>query len=806
MKTIFVTLATCTGLLASVPSSAQLRLQVVASGFARPVAFIQDPSNSRVQYVVEQGGRIRVMQDGVTRSVDFLDLSAAITSDGERGLLGLAFPPDYGTSGRFYVNFTNLNGDTVIARYRRSAANLLVADPGSRFDFQWPSGQRFIAQPFANHNGGNIVFGPDGYMYIGMGDGGSGNDPGNLAQDPNSLLGKMLRIDVNVPDADTRGYRVPSDNPFVGGAPIAALGEIWAFGLRNPWRFSFDDPARGGTGALVVGDVGQNGWEEVDYEPAGLGGRNYGWRIREGAHDNVTTAPPAYSPLRDPIFEYDHSTGPAVTGGYVYRGRTLGPTFAGRYFFADFGGRLWSLALNVDPATREAVASGLVEHTAELGGSAALGLISSMGVDAAGEIYILNWGAGQVLRLAKEGFVRSIWPPRGLTIGWTPIEITGSFQNGAAAVTFGGVPALQVTVHDSSRLTALAPPHAPGLVDVAVTTGGETAVVSRGFTYANILITPAPAPRRAAADLDGDGATDVVVWRPDQGTWFGLPSSGTAGPYMAVTWGVGAEGDVPVLGDYDGDGKGDPAVWRAPTGTWWILPSGQNYSSAHHLAIQWGRVVEGDVPVPGDYDGDGKTDPAVWRASTGAWYWLQSSTGFSRTAFGSVEWGVQALGDVPVPGDYDGDGRTDPAVWRASTGTWYWLRSMDGYSRATSRAVEWGVASLRDEPVPADYDGDGLTDPAVWRASTGTWFWLQSRDEHLYRSAGQRQWGVEALGDRPVPGDWDGDGRSDLAVWRRSTGVWYLLMSTTGYSDYFTLQWGQDSTGDRLATGTTIKR
>ena len=131
---------------------------------------------------------------------------------------------------------------------------------------------------------------------------------------------------------------------------------------------------------------------------------------------------------------------------------------------------------------------------------------------------------------------------------------------------------------------------------------------------------------------------------------------------------------------------------------------------------------------------------------------------------------------------------------------------MDGYSRATCRVVEWGVASLRDEPVPADYDGDGLTDPAVWRASTGTWYWLQSGDEHLYRSAGQRQWGVEALGDRPVPGDWDGDGRSDLAVWRRSTGVWYLLMSTTGYSDYFTLQWGQDSTGDRLATGTTVKR
>jgi len=402
--------------------------------------------------------------------------------------------------------------------------------------------------------------------------------------------------------------------------------------------------------------------------------------------------------------------------------------------------------------------------------------------------------------------VTSISPQRGLTIGWTPVEMTGGFEQGSTSVTFGGVPALQVTVHDNTRLTALAPPHAPGPVDVAVTTGGETTVVPGAFTYASVLSSPPPTERRARGDLDGDGATDAVVWRPGSGTWFGLPSSGSAGPYMAVTWGVGAEGDVPVLGDYDGDGKADPAVWRAPTGTWWILPSSHNYSYGHYLAIQWGIAALGDIPVPGDYDGDGKTDPAVWRASTGMWYWLQSSTGYSRTAFGALEWGVSALGDVPVPADYDGDGKTDPAVWRASSGTWYWLRSLDAYSRAASRVVQWGVASLGDEPVPADYDGDGLIDPAVWRASTGTWYWLQSGDEYLYRSAGSRQWGVDALGDRPVPGDWDGDGRSDLAVWRRSSGVWYLLMSSTGYAGYLTVQWGQESTGDRPATGTTVNR
>jgi len=401
MRTVAVAVLMCASSLVSVPVAAQLRSQVVVSGLVQPVAFVQDPSNPAVQYIVEQGGRIRVLQAGVLQTSDLLDLSAAIATGGERGLLGLALPRDYATSGRIYVNFTNTDGHTVVARFRRSADNPLVADPGSRFDLMWPSGQRFILQPFANHNGGNLVFGPDGFLYIGMGDGGSGNDPAHMAQDPGSLLGKMLRIDVSVPDGDPRGYRVPPDNPFVDGVPVAALPEIWAFGLRNPWRFSFDDPARGGTGALVIGDVGQGGWEEIDYEPAGRGGRNYGWRNREGAHDNVTVLPPAYAPLHDPVFEYDRTVGQTVTGGFVYRGAVLGPGFVGRYFFADFSaGRVWSLAFAVDTATGEATTTGVVEHTAELGGSAALGLISSLGVDTDGELYVVNWSAGQVLRIA----------------------------------------------------------------------------------------------------------------------------------------------------------------------------------------------------------------------------------------------------------------------------------------------------------------------------------------------------------------------------------------------------------------------
>ncbi|HEY7290099.1 MAG TPA: PQQ-dependent sugar dehydrogenase [Vicinamibacterales bacterium] len=383
-----------------ISARAQLRTRVQTSGFTSPVAYVQDPVNRGIQFVVEQGGRIRAIQDGVVQPRDFLDLRDAIVSGGEQGLLGMAFPPDTSQSGRFFVNFTNRSGHTVVARFRRSDS--LTADAASRFDLRWggATGAAFIAQPFANHNGGNLVFGPDGYLYIGLGDGGSANDPDHRAQNPNDLLGKMLRVDVSVPDSHPTGYQVPADNPFVSGGPVAARTEIWSVGLRNPWRYSFDDPARGGTGALIIGDVGQNQWEEVDYEPGRRGGRNYGWRNREGAHDNVTSRPPAYLPLVEPMHEYDHGVGQSITGGYIYRGRALGPTFAGRYFFADFiQGRVWSLALTIDPGTREASASNVVEHTSELSTTGALGNVSSFAVDADGELHIVSYSTGRVLKI-----------------------------------------------------------------------------------------------------------------------------------------------------------------------------------------------------------------------------------------------------------------------------------------------------------------------------------------------------------------------------------------------------------------------
>jgi glucose/arabinose dehydrogenase len=411
-----------------VQAFAQLSSVAVVSGLSSPVAVVQDPTQSNIRFIVEQAGRIRVVRNGQLEAVSFLDLTSVVLSGGERGLLGLAFAPDYATSRRFFVNFTRKpDGHTVVARFLRSATDPLRADAASRFDLQWPGGNGYIVQPFANHNGGDLEFGSDGFLYIPLGDGGSSNDPGHRAQNPGTLLGKMLRIDVDVSDADFEGYDVPPDNPFVGQSGV--LPEIWDFGLRNPFRVTVDAISRGGMGALVIGDVGQNAWEEIDYEPFGAGGRNYGWRNREGAHANVTTMPPAFTPLTDPIFEYSHAVGTVITGGVVYRGTALGVGYFGRYFFADFGARrIWSLGLRIDPTTHRASAGNLIEHTNELGGASVIGNVSAFGIGADCEVYFVNYTGGQLRRIKNP----VAGPPAGCPTSPDPFFSSGGgvFVNG----------------------------------------------------------------------------------------------------------------------------------------------------------------------------------------------------------------------------------------------------------------------------------------------------------------------------------------------------------------------------------------
>jgi glucose/arabinose dehydrogenase len=429
----------------AVPAAAQtLRAEVVASGLNRPVGFVQDPSDPTAQYILQHDGRIRVLKDGNLLPADFLNLSGAIINSGERGLLGLAFPPDYATSRRFYVSFSAADsgqgaGHTVVARFVRSPVDRFVADPASRFDLRWSAGERFIRQPFELHKSGHLAFGPDGYLYVGTGDGGAdandAGDPQNKAQDLGSLLGKILRIDVSVSDAHPDGLAVPPTNPFVG-TPGAAP-EIWSLGFRNPWQFSFD----AGTGAMLVGDVGHDRVEEIDYEPPARGGRNYGWRFVEGNLPYDQSLPPSVQPLQPPLLELSRDAARSIIGGFIYRGQLLGPGRVGRYFFADFVlRRVYSIALVIDPASGEATAADFIDHTDELGGTSVIGAISAFGMDASGELYAVSFSQGRILRIAAGGPLVSI---DSVTLTGSVLDVSGWAIDGRST-TGGGIDAVHL--------------------------------------------------------------------------------------------------------------------------------------------------------------------------------------------------------------------------------------------------------------------------------------------------------------------------------------------------------------------------
>lgn len=350
------------GTAASLPDPANYTWDLVAGGLNSPVGMAVARDSSGRLFVLEQAGVIRIVQDGQVLATPFLDIVDQVGSGAnEQGLLGLAFHPAYSQNGYLYVNYTDRNGDTVIARFT-------ISDDPNRADRDSQVRLLGVDQPFANHNGGVVAFGPDGYLYLGLGDGGSGGDPQGNAQSLDTLLGKILRLDVDAGDP----YGIPPDNPF---ADAGGLPEIWAYGLRNPWRFSFDSS----NGDLFIGDVGQNSWEEIDFLPAGHpGGANFGWDYREGAHAFGGT-PPAGLELIDPVVEYSLSgANCAVTGGYVYRGQNL-PDFQGVYLYGDFcSGVVWGLLRLPDGSWQNAA---LFETGAN---------ITSFGQDEAGQIYLVD--------------------------------------------------------------------------------------------------------------------------------------------------------------------------------------------------------------------------------------------------------------------------------------------------------------------------------------------------------------------------------------------------------------------------------
>lgn len=369
--------------LAAIAAAPPVTLQPFVSGLSSPVEIAHPNDGSGRLFVVEQGGRIRVVQNNVLLAAPFLDLTPAnggpVRSGGEQGLLGLAFHPSYITNGRFFVYYTRtLAGDAngseiVLARYNRSAANPNVADPASA------SVLLVIQHPQQNnHNGGKIAFGPDGFLYAGVGDGGGGGDPFNAGQNLADLRGKILRIDVD----GASSYAIPRSNPFSG---TGSRGEIWAYGIRNPWKFSFDRAS----GDLLIGDVGQGAWEEIDFQPRhSPGGRNYGWRIFEGTHCFNPSTGCSLAGHTPPVLEYAHDStgGFSVTGGYRYRGSGL-PALVGYYVYGDYvSGRIWG-------ASPDGAGNWTTTQIASLSN------LSTFGEDEFGELYAANLNAGTVMRV-----------------------------------------------------------------------------------------------------------------------------------------------------------------------------------------------------------------------------------------------------------------------------------------------------------------------------------------------------------------------------------------------------------------------
>ncbi len=649
--------------------SQAIGLQALVSHiFANPVFVTATPDTTGRLFVVEQNGRILIVNNAQVLPSPFLDIASKVSTGGERGLLGLAFHPQFSSNGRFFVNYTRVpDGATVIAEYHVSL-NPNSAAPDERIFLVVP-------QPYGNHNGGMLAFGHDQLLYIGMGDGGSAGDPENRAQNRDELLGKVLRIDV---DHDLP-YSIPADNPFVG---LPGKSEIFALGVRNPWRFSFDRD----TGDLWGGDVGQNAWEEIDVITKG---KNYGWRLLEGAHcfnpmTNCHTVPN----LVAPVLEYAHEEGRcSVTGGYVYRGSQVS-FLQGTYVFGDFcSGEIWGYQngkteLLLDTAQR----------------------ISSFGEDRAGELYVVGI-EGQISQIISstaplDGTVTDLngtvsddglpVPPGVLTTTWNQVA-------GPGTVTFADPAAVNTTASFSDtgtyvlRLTA---------TDGALSTSADVTITVNNATTTN-----------EPHDLNGDGTADLV-WRNSlSGEVAGWLMNNATIASVGVVAGVSSEWEIEGMGDVDGDRQAD-IVWRHPSSgsvAVWLM----NGLMIKSVGVPGGAATNWSIKGVGDVDNDGQAD-LVWRdTATGAVaIWLMNGLTIKQVGIpGTVplNWTIDGVGDT------NGDGKAD-LIWRHTTSGAVAIWLMNGLTITSvkipgSTSVNWVITEI------GDVDGNGTAD-IVWRNLT----------------------------------------------------------------------------------------
>ena len=592
-----------------------LSFQEIANGLTNPIFITNASDGSGRIFVVEQPGRIRIIKNGSLLATPFLNIQSIIKSTGsEQGLLALAFHPSYRTNGKFYVAYTaprngDSTGSVLVLEQFSVSANPDQANSGSG------SILLTIDHPTnSNHNGGTLAFGQDGYLYWSTGDGGGGGDTANNAQNLNRLLGKILRLDVN----SGSPYGIPTTNPFFSSTDPNIRKEIWAYGLRNPWRLSFDRL----THDLYIGDVGQSTREEIDVQPAGsAGGENYGWRVMEGS---LCFNPPSgcdQSGKVLPVAEYNHTLGCSVTGGYVYRGSNF-PSLYGYYFYGDFcSGRLFSL-IN-DPQTG---------WTATQIADTPYG-ISTFGEDEQGELYLTDYGTGKIYNLQYQQLAKDsagVYRP-----GNGALYLKNSNTTGFADVQINyGLPGDYPVVGDWDG---------DGDATIGIYRNGSFYLRnSNTIGFADIVFpfgTPGDQP--IAGDWDGDGDDTIGVYRPSTGQFL-LHNSNSAGAAQ-LSFYLGNVGDVGIAGDWNGDGADTTGVFRPSNGV--IFLKNTNSTGFADIALNYG--LPGDKPIMGDWNNDGVDTIGIYRNGT---FYLRNS---NTVGFADLVFALGIPGDMPIAGNWD---------------------------------------------------------------------------------------------------------------------------------------------------------
>jgi glucose/arabinose dehydrogenase len=728
----------------------------VASGLSQPVFVTASPTDFEHIYVVEKTGQIKVVDpaSGKVATTPFLDVSSKITTVSEGGLLGLAFDPNFATNGFIYVYLTNTNDDTEVRRYHVNANNQV--DPASAtliITVDQPAG-------LGNHKAGWLGFGPDGYLYVALGDGGGGGDPSNNGQNPNVLLGKMLRLDVSTdafPADPTKNYAIPADNPF---ANTAGADEIYALGLRNPFRDSFDR----GLGTFFIGDVGQDTWEEVDI---GANGANYGWRTFEGpaSFSPGTTLGPGT--LTGPIHSYDHTVGHSITGGYIYRGQNDG--LQGQYVFADFvDNKVFTLHFNGSTWVATEITNEIVTD------GAAVTSISSFGEDALGNLYVVSLN-GQIFSLTPNvvsndlGDMINGLAGDDMLFGGAGNDIlsggndndvlnggTGNDQlaGDAGNDTLVGGAGFDTAIFSGNK-SSYTITHGNVATTVSGPDGTDTLVSTEMLKFADVSISLA-----ARNDFNGDQRADILLQAGATDPQAGTPQVWTIASTTVISQTTlanpGASWTIVGTGDFNKDGDADLLFRDTASGNLQIWEM-NGTSVASMIALPFAGPNWKPLGV-GDFNDDGTADILWQKTTTGevdTWFMNNGQmVGGSGAGFASSQWQMAGIGD------FNGDGTAD-ILWRnVNTGaveTWMMTNGLPlGGGGVSTASTAWVPAGT------GDFNGDGTTD-ILWRnVNTGEVDdWLMTNG-HI--SGGTAIGSVSATTTVVGTGDYNADGKADILL------------------------------------------